>query len=72
MFFKRLVDLKYDKVKIDIIPQTNEEYVSLTFGCIRLFDSYLLLSDSLNILVQNLDSDDFVILNKIFSTNGNI
>ena len=26
MFFKRLVDLKKDKVKFKIIPKTNEEY----------------------------------------------
>ena len=27
MFFKRLVDLKIDKVKFDIVPKTNEEYI---------------------------------------------
>ena len=28
MFFKRLVDLKNDQVKFEIIPKTNEEYIS--------------------------------------------
>ena len=40
MFFKRLVDFKKDKVKFDIIPKTNEEYISVTYGCIRFIDSY--------------------------------
>ena len=40
MFFKKLVDKKIDKVKFDIIPKTNEEYISVTKGCIRFIDSY--------------------------------
>ena len=39
MFFKKMVDKKNDKVKFDIIPKTNEEYISLTYGCIRFIDS---------------------------------
>ena len=30
MFFKKLVDMKNDRVKFDIIPKTNEEYISVT------------------------------------------
>ena len=30
MFFKRLIDEKNDKVKNDIIPKTNEEYITVT------------------------------------------
>ena len=40
MVFKNLVDKKNDKVKSDNIPKTNEEYISVTYGCIRFFDSY--------------------------------
>ena len=40
MFFKRLVDLKKAKVKFKIIPRTNEEYITVKYGCIRFFDSY--------------------------------
>ena len=43
MFFKKLVDLKNDRVKFDIIPKTNEEYISVTYGCIRFIDSYQFL-----------------------------
>ena len=40
MFFKKLLNKKNDKVKFDIIPKTNEEYISVTYGCIRFIDSY--------------------------------
>ena len=66
MFFKKLVDKKNDKVKFDIIPKTNEEYISVTYGCIRFKDSYRFLSSGLDSLVKNLDEDDFKILKKEF------
>ena len=62
MFFKKLVDKKNDKVKFDIIPKTNEEYISVTYGCIRFINSYRFLSMSLDGLVKNLNEDDFEIL----------
>ena len=48
MFFKKLVDKKNDKVKFDNIPKTNEEYISVTYGCFRFFKSYRFLSSSLD------------------------
>ena len=66
MFFKKLVDLKKDKVKFEIIPKANEEYISVRYGCIRFIDSYRFLSESLDKLVKNLDDDDFKILKKEF------
>ena len=65
MFFKRLLDLKKDQVKLKIIPKTNEEYKSVTYGCIRFIDSYRSLSESWDKLVKNLD-DDFKLLKKGF------
>ena len=38
MFFRKLVDMKSDKIIFDIIPKTNEEYIIFTYGCIRFFD----------------------------------
>ena len=59
MFFKKLVDKKRDKVDFDIIPKTNEEYISVTYGCIRFIDSYRFLSSGLDKLVSNLvDNSD--------------
>ena len=54
MFFKQLVDKKNDKVKFDIIPKTNEEYISVTYGCIRFIDSYRFLSSGLDSLVKTI------------------
>ena len=59
MFFKKLVDKKKDKVDFDIIPKTNEEYISVTYGCIRFIDSYRFLSSGLDSLVKALvDNSD--------------
>ena len=66
MFFKKLVDLKNEKVKVKTIPETNEEYISKTSGCIRFIDSYRFLSNSFDKLVKNLYEGDFVILKKEF------
>ena len=45
-FFKKLDDKENDKVKIKIQPKTNEEYISIRFGCIGFIDSYRILSCS--------------------------
>ena len=54
MFFKKLVDKKKDKVDFEIIPKTNEEYISVTFGCIRFIDGYRFSSSGLDSLVKTL------------------
>ena len=54
MFFKKLVDRKKNKVDFEIIPKTNEEYISVTYGCIRFIDSYRFLSSGLDSLVKTL------------------
>ena len=66
MFFKRLVDLKKDKVNFKILPKTNEEYIAVKYGCIRFVDSYRFLSESLDKVVKILVEDDFKILKKVF------
>ena len=38
-FLKKIVDKKNDKVKFDVIPKTNEDYISVTYGCISFVDS---------------------------------
>ena len=54
MFFKKLVDKKKDKVDFHIIPKTNEEFISVIYGCIRFIDSYRFLSSGLDSLVKTL------------------
>ena len=66
MFFKRLVDLKSKKTKLKIIPKTNEECISVWYGCIGFIDSYRCSSSTLDNLVKNLDADDFATSKKEF------
>ena len=54
MFFKKLVDKKKDKVDFENIPKTNEEYISVTYGCIGFIDIYRFLSSGLDSLVETL------------------
>ena len=54
MFFRKLVDKKKDKVKFKFIPKTNEEYISVKYGCIRFIDSSGFFSSSLGSLVKTL------------------
>ena len=54
MFFKKLFDEKNDRVKIDISPKTNDEDISVTYGCFRFIASYRFLSSSLDSLVKTI------------------
>ena len=53
-------------MKYKITPKTNEEYISLTYGCKSFLDSNRFLSLGLDELANNLDKDDFKILKKQF------
>ena len=37
-----------------MIPKTNEEHISVSYGCIRFIDSYRFLSSGLDSLVRTL------------------
>ena len=65
MFFKKLVDQTNDKVKFDLIPKTNEENISVTYGCIRFIDSYRFLSSSLDSLVRTLGHNNHKMLKNL-------
>ena len=54
MFFKKLVDEKKDNVEFEIILRRNEEYLSVTYGCIRFIDSYRFRSSGLDSLVKTI------------------
>ena len=66
VFFKRLVDKNNHKIKFRNIPKTNEDYISVNYGCIRFIDSYRFLSLGLDDLFEKLDNDVFIILKKGF------
>ena len=67
LFFKRLIEKKNDKVKFDVIPKTDEEYISVSYGCIRFIDSFRFLTSSLDNLVKSLTHDDLIILKQEFN-----
>ena len=69
MLFTRLVDIKKDKAKLKFIPKTNEEYISVFYGYIKLIDSFRFLSESLDKLVKKLVEYDFKISEKEFPGN---
>ena len=65
MFFKKIVDKKKNNVELEIIPKTNEEHISVTYGCIRFIDSYRFLSSSLDSLVKTLVDNTHEILKNL-------
>ena len=75
MFLKKLVDKKNDIVSFDVIPKTNEEYISVTCGCIRFIDIYRFLSSSFDTLVRTMvdkNHKKFKNLNKKLVDNDEI
>ena len=54
LFIERLVDMKNDKIDFKTLPQTNEEYISIRYGCIKFMDSYRFLLSSLGKLINTL------------------
>ena len=62
---------KNDKVQFKIIPETNEEYTSVTYGCKRFIDNYRFLSSCPGELVKTSDIDNFIILKKEFPDKWN-
>ena len=69
LFFKTLFDRKPDHIYLSVIPKRNEQYISITYGCLGFVDSYRFLQDSLDNLVKTLNEDDFKILKKEFPDN---
>ena len=65
-FFKKFIEKNKEKVKFTHLPETNEGYISVTYGCIRFMDSYRFLARCLVDLVKTLDNDDFGVLKKKF------
>ena len=55
LFFKTLVDKKPNNIPLHFIPKTNEENISISYGCIRFIDSYRFLQSSLDGLVETVD-----------------
>ena len=72
LFFKTLIDKKPDNVSNHVIPRTNEEYISISYGCIRFIDSYRFLQSGLDGLVRTLNENELVTLKNEFPYNWNL
>ena len=40
LFYTKLVNKKNDKVNFKILPKTNGEFISVSYGCIGVIDTY--------------------------------
>ena len=60
---------KPDNLNLNIIPKTNEEYISITYGCIRFRDNYRFLKCGLDKLIKTLNEDNFKNLKREFPNN---
>ena len=66
MFFNDLINSKVDKIDLSVIPRTNEEYMSVNFGCIKFLDSMRFQPDSLEKLTESLKDEDYIHLKRQF------
>ena len=66
MFFNELINSKVEKNNLSVIPRTNEEYMSVNYGCIKFLDSMRFQTDSLEKLTESLKNDDYIHLKKHF------
>ena len=47
MFFNDLIISKVDKIKLSVIPRTNEEYMCVRYVCVKFLDSMRFQQNSL-------------------------
>ena len=66
MFFNDLINSKINKNNLSVIPRTNEEYMSVNYGCIKFLDSMRFQQDSLEKLTESLEDDDYIHLKRNF------
>ena len=66
MFFNELINSKVDANNISVIPRTNEEYMSVNYGCVKFLGSMRFQTDSLEKLTESLKDVDYHHLKKNF------
>ena len=72
MFFNVLIISKVDKIILSVIPRTNEEYMSVNFGCIKFLDRMRFQQDSLEKLTESLKDEDYIHLKRNFPNHWNL
>ena len=63
LFFTELIK-SFKGEKINLIPHSDENYISFTVGCMRFLDSYRFMSMSLDYLGSRLENEDIKICPK--------
>ena len=66
MFFNDLTNSKPNKINLSVTPRTNEEYMSVNYGCVNFLDSMRFQQDSLQKLTKSLKDDDYNHIKKHF------
>ena len=66
MFFIGLRNSKVDKIKLSVIPRTNEEYMSVNYSCVKFLDSMRFQQDSLEKLTESFNDQDYIHLKRHF------
>ena len=66
VFFNELIKSKVEKNNLSVIPRTNEEYISVNYGCVKILDSMRFQTDSLEKLTESLKDEDYIHLKKHF------
>ena len=66
MFFNELINAKVHRNNLSTIPRTNEEYMSVNYGCIKFLDSMRFLTASLEKLTESLKDNDYIHLKRNF------
>ena len=66
MFFIELIISKNDKIKLSLVPRTNEEYMCVKCRCIKFLASLRFPQDRLEKLTESLIDPDYFHLKRHF------
>ena len=66
MFSNGFIISKVDKIKLSVIPRTNEEYMSFKYGSVKFLDSMRFQQDSLEKLTESFNDQDYIHLKRHF------
>ena len=72
MFFNDLINSKNDKIKLSVKSRTNEEYMSVKYGCIQFLESMRFQPGSMEFLTESSKDEDWIHLKEEFPNHWGI
>ena len=69
MSFNDLFSSKNGKIKLSLIPRTNDENLCVRYGCVKFLDSIRFQQDSIEKLTESLNDQDYIDLKHQFPNN---